>query len=149
MIIGIPGYLTFLEHSTASIAMASLILMFYPSEVLKNLSLPSFYADGIMLLLLSVTGKTTVNFLKSFILRRTVVVGGGYIAVELSSILSALESDVHLLIRKPKVLWDFDRTLSDCLTESIDRGPTKLHKKTEVSFLSYLIYFLNYGALIY
>ncbi|VBB27290.1 unnamed protein product [Acanthocheilonema viteae] len=35
--------------------------------------------------------------------KRTVVVGGGYIATELSSMLSALGSDVHLLIRKPRV----------------------------------------------
>ncbi|VDO08717.1 unnamed protein product, partial [Brugia timori] len=64
--------------------------------------------------------------------KRAVVVGGGYIAIELSSVLSALGSDVHLLIRKPRVLWNFDHTLSECLTESIDRGPTKLHKNTEV-----------------
>ncbi|KAL3990926.1 glutathione-disulfide reductase [Acanthocheilonema viteae] len=64
--------------------------------------------------------------------KRTVVVGGGYIATELSSMLSALGSDVHLLIRKPRVLWNFDHTLSECLTESIDKGPTKLHKNTEV-----------------
>uniref|UniRef100_A0A0R3S4Z1 Glutathione reductase n=1 Tax=Elaeophora elaphi TaxID=1147741 RepID=A0A0R3S4Z1_9BILA len=64
--------------------------------------------------------------------KRAVVVGGGYIAVELSSVLSALGSDVHLLIRKPKVLWNFDHTVSECLTESIDKGPTKLYKNTEV-----------------
>uniref|UniRef100_A0A1I8ESR7 glutathione-disulfide reductase n=1 Tax=Wuchereria bancrofti TaxID=6293 RepID=A0A1I8ESR7_WUCBA len=64
--------------------------------------------------------------------KRAVVVGGGYIAIELSSVLSALGSDVHLLVRKPRVLWNFDHTLSECLTESIDRGPTKLHKNTEV-----------------
>uniref|UniRef100_A0A8R1TQU2 Glutathione reductase n=4 Tax=Onchocerca TaxID=6281 RepID=A0A8R1TQU2_ONCVO len=64
--------------------------------------------------------------------KRTVVVGGGYIAIELSSMLSALGSDVHLLIRKPRVLWNFDHTVSESLTESIDRGPTKLYKNTEV-----------------
>uniref|UniRef100_A0A1I7VQ87 Glutathione reductase n=1 Tax=Loa loa TaxID=7209 RepID=A0A1I7VQ87_LOALO len=64
--------------------------------------------------------------------KRAVVVGGGYIAVELSSVLAALGSDVHLLVRKPRVLWNFDHTLSECLTESIDRGPTNLHKNTEV-----------------
>ncbi|CAG9531457.1 unnamed protein product [Cercopithifilaria johnstoni] len=64
--------------------------------------------------------------------KRTVVVGGGYIAVELSSMLSALGSNVHLLIRKPRVLWNFDHTLSECLTESINKGPTELHTNTEV-----------------
>lgn len=69
--------------------------------------------------------------------------GGGYIAIELSSMLSALGSDVHLLIRKPRVLWNFDHTVSESLTESIDRGPTKLYKNTEVNFLLHSIHILN------
>ncbi|VDN26517.1 unnamed protein product [Gongylonema pulchrum] len=64
--------------------------------------------------------------------RRTVVVGAGYIAVELSSMLALLGSDTHLLIRKNAVLRNFDQTLSECLTEAIEKGPTKLHKNTQV-----------------
>lgn len=75
---------------------------------------------------------------KKFFSRRVVVVGGGYIAVELSSVLSALGSDVHLLVRKSRVLWNFDHTLSECLTESIDKGPTKLYKNIEVSFFYHI-----------
>lgn len=82
--------------------------------------------------------KSVFDIEKKFYFRRTVVVGGGYIAVELSSMLSALGSDVHLLIRKSRVLWNFDHTLSECLTESIDKGPTKLHKNIEVSFFYHI-----------
>ncbi|VDN03669.1 unnamed protein product [Thelazia callipaeda] len=64
--------------------------------------------------------------------KRTVVVGAGYIAVEISSMLAALGSDTHLLIRKERLLRTFDHTLSECLTEAVDKGPTKLHKNTEV-----------------
>ena len=37
-----------------------------------------------------------------------VVVGGGYIAIELASILNALGVDTHIVIRKEKILTGFD-----------------------------------------
>lgn len=46
--------------------------------------------------------------------------------------LSALGSDTHLLTRKDAVLRNFDKTISDAITETIDNGPTVLHKHTEV-----------------
>lgn len=71
------------------------------------------------------------------------VVGAGYIAVELSSMLASLGSDTHLLIRKNTVLRNFDHTLSECLTEAIEKGPTKLHKNTEVR-ISFLLSFRSF-----
>ncbi|KAI1727473.1 pyridine nucleotide-disulfide oxidoreductase domain-containing protein [Ditylenchus destructor] len=64
--------------------------------------------------------------------KKTVVVGAGYIAVELAGVLGQLGSDTHLLIRYEHVLRTFDETLQRGLTEAIDRGPVNLHKKTEV-----------------
>ncbi|KAI1711915.1 pyridine nucleotide-disulfide oxidoreductase domain-containing protein [Ditylenchus destructor] len=64
--------------------------------------------------------------------KKTVVVGAGYIAVELAGVLGQLGSDTHLLIRYEHVLRTFDETLQIGLTEAIDRGPVNLHKKTEV-----------------
>ncbi|CAI4225958.1 unnamed protein product [Auanema sp. JU1783] len=64
--------------------------------------------------------------------KRTVVVGAGYIAVEIAGVLANLGSDTHLLIRFDKVLRTFDETLSTSLTEAIVEGPLNLHKNTNV-----------------
>uniref|UniRef100_A0A9J2PYZ4 Glutathione reductase n=2 Tax=Ascaris TaxID=6251 RepID=A0A9J2PYZ4_ASCLU len=67
--------------------------------------------------------------------KKTVVVGAGYIAVELSGILGSLGSETHLLIRQDCVLRTFDRTMSEALTEAIDKGPVHLHKRTQVKLI--------------
>ncbi|KAH7715179.1 glutathione reductase [Aphelenchoides avenae] len=64
--------------------------------------------------------------------KKTVVVGAGYIAVELAGVLAELGSETHLLIRYDHVLRTFDHTLSESLTEAIEKGPISLHKKTTV-----------------
>lgn len=64
--------------------------------------------------------------------RKTVVVGAGYIAVELAGVLAEFGSETHLLIRYDHVLRTFDHTLSESLTEVIEKGPIKLHKQTHV-----------------
>ena len=64
--------------------------------------------------------------------KRVVVVGAGYIAVELAGVMHALGSETHLLVRKNKPLRNFDPVLSDTLTEIIkEEGPT-LHTQTSV-----------------
>ncbi|CAD5229157.1 unnamed protein product [Bursaphelenchus okinawaensis] len=64
--------------------------------------------------------------------KKSVVVGAGYIAVEIAGVLAALGSDAHLLIRYDHVLRTFDQSLSETLTETIEKGPLKLHKRTQV-----------------
>ncbi|KAK6731987.1 hypothetical protein RB195_008061 [Necator americanus] len=64
--------------------------------------------------------------------KKSVVVGAGYIAVELAGVLANLGSDSHLLIRYDKVLRTFDETLSTGLTEAMDKGPVNIHKRTQV-----------------
>ena len=62
------------------------------------------------------------------------IVGAGYIAVELAGIMGHLGSDTHLLIRYDHVLRTFDSTISETLTEEIDKGKEiSLHKHTQVS----------------
>jgi len=65
--------------------------------------------------------------------KKSVVVGAGYISVELAGVLSELGSETHLLIRYDHVLRNFDQTLSEGLTEIIEKGPIKLHKQTKVT----------------
>lgn len=71
-------------------------------------------------------------FLLEDLPKKCVIVGAGYIAVEIAGVLGALGSDTHLLIRKDKVLRTFDHDLSAALTEAIDRGPVQLHKEEQI-----------------
>ena len=54
--------------------------------------------------------------------QRAVVVGGGYIAVELAGVLQALGSEVTLLLRGETFLKSFDATLRDTLMEEMQRS---------------------------
>jgi glutathione reductase (NADPH) len=57
--------------------------------------------------------------------KSVVVVGAGYIAVELAGVFHALGTDTHLIVRKEKPLRVFDDMLSDTLVEQMAKhGPT-------------------------
>jgi glutathione reductase (NADPH) len=64
--------------------------------------------------------------------KRVVVVGAGYIAVELAGVLHSLGSETHLLVRREKPLRSFDNMLSDTLTEIMQEDGINLHAHTEV-----------------
>lgn len=64
--------------------------------------------------------------------KRVVVVGAGYIAVELAGVMHALGSETHLLVRKEKPLRGFDPMLSDTLTEIIKAEGPRLHTQASV-----------------
>lgn len=59
--------------------------------------------------------------------RSAVVVGAGYIAVEIAGVLHALGTETHLAVRKHKPLRDFDDLLSDSLVEIMRDTDLKLH----------------------
>jgi len=62
--------------------------------------------------------------------KKVVVVGAGYIAVELAGVLNSLGSETHLVVRKGKALRDFDPDISDQLdTENMKHGIT-IHRNT-------------------
>ena len=57
--------------------------------------------------------------------KRVVVVGAGYIAVELAGMLHSLGSETHLVVRKHSPLRSFDPMLSETLVELMaEDGPT-------------------------
>jgi glutathione reductase (NADPH) len=60
----------------------------------------------------------------------TVVVGAGYIAVELAGVLNALGSQVHLVVRKEKALRSFDPDLSDTLDAEMQKAGITIHRNT-------------------
>lgn len=64
--------------------------------------------------------------------KRVAVVGAGYIAVELAGVLHTLGSDVHLFIRKDKVLRTFDPAIQDTITNWMEHTGIKFHKNSNV-----------------
>eukprot|EP00795_Rhopilema_esculentum_P016487 gene16487-7905_t len=61
--------------------------------------------------------------------KKVVVVGAGYIAVELAGILGVLGSETHLIIRQNRVLRTFDSMLSEKVTEELlDSAKVHLHR---------------------
>lgn len=66
--------------------------------------------------------------------KKVVVVGAGYIAVELAGILKTLGSEVHQIIRNDKVLRNFDSILSDTITQEHEENVgVTLHKFVDSS----------------
>jgi glutathione reductase (NADPH) len=63
--------------------------------------------------------------------RKAVVVGGGYIAVELAGVLQALGTETNLVLRKHKALRSFDDMLSDTLDEEMSRQGIRIYRNTE------------------
>ena len=64
--------------------------------------------------------------------RKSVVIGAGYIAVELAGILNALGSETHSLIRYDQVLRTFDQSICQMLTQEIIDSGINLHQQTQV-----------------
>ncbi len=60
--------------------------------------------------------------------RRVLVLGSGYIAVELAGVLHGLGSEVTLAIRKERVLRSFDAMLGDALMEQMQADGIRLLK---------------------
>jgi len=62
--------------------------------------------------------------------RKAVVVGAGYIAVELAGVLNGLGVDTHLVVRKAKALRSFDDDISDQLDFEMQRQGITIHRNT-------------------
>ncbi len=58
--------------------------------------------------------------------QRVLVVGSGYIAVELAGVFNGLGSDVQLVVRKDRILRGFDIMLSELLMEAICKDGVEL-----------------------
>jgi glutathione reductase (NADPH) len=65
--------------------------------------------------------------------KKALVVGGGYIAVELAGVLHALGSETHLLVRKDRPLRNFDSDITDMLLERMTQDKLALHTQSNVS----------------
>ncbi|KAK3095316.1 hypothetical protein FSP39_013135 [Pinctada imbricata] len=65
--------------------------------------------------------------------KKVVVVGAGYIAVELAGIFGALGADTSILIRYDKVLRTFDSMVSTAVTDNLEHGNVKVMRRTHVT----------------
>jgi len=61
---------------------------------------------------------------------KAVVVGAGYIAVELAGVLQALGTDSSLVVRKGKALREFDEILADTLDDEMQRQGINIFRDT-------------------
>jgi glutathione reductase (NADPH) len=68
--------------------------------------------------------------------RRVVIVGSGYIAVELGGMLHALGAEVTFLLRKSQLLRHFDEMLSEQLTAQMQSSGIELFTETRVQSVS-------------
>jgi len=64
--------------------------------------------------------------------RRVVMVGSGYVAVELAGMLRALGAEVTMLLRKSRLLRDFDEMLSEQLTAAMLADGVEICTETRV-----------------
>jgi len=62
--------------------------------------------------------------------KKAVVVGAGYIAVELAGVLNALGSEVHLVLRKNQALREFDEMIRNGLDVEMVRQGIVIHRDT-------------------
>ncbi|WP_113907813.1 glutathione-disulfide reductase [Aliidiomarina celeris] len=64
--------------------------------------------------------------------KKAVVVGAGYIALEIAGVLHALGTEAHLLVRQDRPLRYFDRDIIDALLERLKQDGPALHTFSEV-----------------
>lgn len=62
--------------------------------------------------------------------RKAVVVGAGYIAVELAGVLVALGSDTSLVVRKERAMRNFDELISTTLDEEMEHHGINIYRNT-------------------
>lgn len=62
--------------------------------------------------------------------RRCVVVGAGYIAVELAGVLQALGTDTKLVVRKERAMRNFDDFIGETLDEEMQRQGIEIYRNT-------------------
>ena len=65
--------------------------------------------------------------------KRTVIIGGGYIAVEFAGIFHGYGADVHVVIRKDTILRGFDDDVRTFLQQEMSKKGIHVHARANVS----------------
>src|SRR5690606_14487267 len=65
--------------------------------------------------------------------KKALVIGAGYIEVEIAGVLHALGNETHLLVRKDRPLRNFDQDITDMLLERMTQDKLRLHTHSNVA----------------
>jgi len=65
--------------------------------------------------------------------KKVVIVGAGYIAVEIAGVLNALGSETHLVVRKANPLREFDDVIRETLVEEMQKEGISIHRHTQIT----------------
>lgn len=68
--------------------------------------------------------------------KKVVIVGAGYIAVELAGLLNALGSETHLVVRKADPLREFDDMIRETLVEQMSVEGITIHRHTQITAIN-------------
>jgi glutathione reductase (NADPH) len=68
--------------------------------------------------------------------KKVVIVGAGYIAVELAGLLNALGSETHLVVRKDDPLREFDPIIRETLVQQMQDEGITIHRQTQITTLT-------------
>ncbi len=61
------------------------------------------------------------------------IVGGGYIGVEIAGVLNAHDTDTTIMVRRDKPLMEFDDTISDALVECMKMTNMNVMSHTNIT----------------
>ncbi|RUS70071.1 hypothetical protein EGW08_022163, partial [Elysia chlorotica] len=64
--------------------------------------------------------------------KKAVIVGGGYIGVEIAGVLNAHGTDTTIMVRREKPLMEFDDTISDTLVECMEMTNLNIMNHTNI-----------------
>ena len=68
--------------------------------------------------------------------KKTAIVGGGYIAVEIAGVLNALGSQVDILLRGDQLLSPFDPLVRDTLREQMEQDGITIHTRINLETIT-------------
>ncbi len=71
--------------------------------------------------------------------KKVVIVGAGYIAVELAGLLNALGSETHLVVRKADPLREFDDMIRETLVEQMAEEGITIHRHTQIPHITPIV----------
>ncbi len=94
--------------------------------------LPGMVLSGVFVLKNLEDGRKIKNFIKSTPVRKTVIIGMGYIALEMCESLRARDIDVVMVKPGPKLLPWMNREMASVVRSEIEDQHVRLHSGTEI-----------------
>ena len=100
------------------------------SPIMPNL--PGFELPGVMALKSLADGRAVKSYLKKHEVKKVVIVGMGYIALEMCEALRARDIEVEMVKPRPGLLPWLARDLADPVRQTLDNHQVRLHMEKKV-----------------